>query len=210
VLIPDRSDSATGTRRILSGQSLFPAALPIGLGSCFTRHQRGFKQFARPVFPSPAAARMERAATWAFPWASHPADQEPDSARQGGDRPPEHGPGTTAQLTSVDLQSSSSLVVCDLASHVAKHASARGDRGRQKRASAKSPGRGWTVILPTMATRLRKRLFAVSVRFDQWMRRPHRWLDRFFDFFELGLDEHERRRPSARLAMQASEGAVLH
>ena len=31
----------------------------------------------------------------------------------------EHGPGTTAQLTSVDLQSDSSLVTCDLASHVA-------------------------------------------------------------------------------------------
>jgi hypothetical protein len=32
----------------------------------------------------------------------------------------EHGPGTTAQLTSVDLQSDSSLVTCDLASHVAE------------------------------------------------------------------------------------------
>jgi hypothetical protein len=52
-----------------------------------TRHQRGFKQFTRPVFPSPATARMERAAAWAFPWASHPADQEPDNARQGRDRP---------------------------------------------------------------------------------------------------------------------------
>ena len=41
----------------------------------------------RPVFPSPAAARMERAAAWAFPRASHPADQEPDDARRGGDRP---------------------------------------------------------------------------------------------------------------------------
>jgi hypothetical protein len=52
-----------------------------------TRHQRGFKQFTRPVFPSPAAARMERAAASAFPRASHPADQEPDDARQGGDKP---------------------------------------------------------------------------------------------------------------------------
>ncbi len=31
-------------------------------GSRLTRHQRGFTQFARPVFPSPVAARMERAA----------------------------------------------------------------------------------------------------------------------------------------------------
>lgn len=30
---------------------------------------------------------MERAAAWAFPRASHPADQEPDNARRGGDRP---------------------------------------------------------------------------------------------------------------------------
>jgi len=56
-------------------------------GVCLTRHQRGFKQFARPIFPSPAAARMERAAASAFPRASHPADQEPDDARRGGDRP---------------------------------------------------------------------------------------------------------------------------
>jgi hypothetical protein len=33
VLIPDRSDSATGTRRIFSGQSLFPAMIPTGLGA---------------------------------------------------------------------------------------------------------------------------------------------------------------------------------
>src|SRR3982074_1783657 len=31
-------------------------------GSRLTRHQRGFKQFARPVFPAPVAARRERAA----------------------------------------------------------------------------------------------------------------------------------------------------
>jgi hypothetical protein len=36
-------------------------------GLRFTRHQRGFKPFTRPVFPLPAATRMERAAAWAFP-----------------------------------------------------------------------------------------------------------------------------------------------
>ena len=36
-------------------------------GSRLTRHQRGFTQFARPVFPSPVAARMERAALGLYP-----------------------------------------------------------------------------------------------------------------------------------------------
>ena len=76
--------------------------------------------FARPVFPSPVAARMERAALGLSPWASHPADQEPDDARQGGDRPSSTDLGLHAQLTFVDLQSGSPLVVCDLGSHVAK------------------------------------------------------------------------------------------
>ena len=58
-----------------------------------TRHQRGFKQFTRPVFPSPATTRMERAAASAFPRASHPADQEPDDARQGWGQAIEHEPG---------------------------------------------------------------------------------------------------------------------
>jgi hypothetical protein len=89
-------------------------------GSRLTRHQRGFKQFARPIFPSPVAARMERAALGLEPRASHPADQEPDSARQGGDRSSSTDLELHAQLTSVDLQSSSSLNACDLASHVAR------------------------------------------------------------------------------------------
>ena len=89
-------------------------------GSRLTRHQRGFKQFARPAFPSSVAARMERAALGLEPRASHPADQEPDSARRGGDRSSSTNLELHAQLTSADLQSSSSLNACDLASHVAK------------------------------------------------------------------------------------------
>ena len=53
-------------------------------GSRLTRHQRGFKQFARPVFPSPVAARMERAALGLEPRASHPADQEPTTHARVG------------------------------------------------------------------------------------------------------------------------------
>ena len=72
---------------------------------------------------------MERAAAWAFPRASHPADQEPDDARRGGDRPSSTDLELHAQLTSVDLQSCSSLDACDLASHVRK---------RQRRGPAKA------------------------------------------------------------------------
>ena len=51
----------------------------------------------------------------ASPRASHPAVT--GSARRGRGQAIEHGPGTTAQLTSVDLQSGGSLNACDLASH---------------------------------------------------------------------------------------------
>jgi len=84
-----------------------------------TRHQRGFKQLTRPVFPSPVAAPVERAATSAFPRASHPADQEPDDARRGGDRPSSTDLELLAQHhIRVDPPIGSSLTTCDLASHI--------------------------------------------------------------------------------------------
>jgi hypothetical protein len=53
---------------------------------------------------------------------------------------------------------------------------------------------GWTATSAD-GRRLRSRLSAASVRFDQWMserlpsfscrRRPHRWLDRLLDFFDF-------------------------
>jgi hypothetical protein len=73
-------------------------------GSRLTRHQRGFKQFARPVFPSPVAARMERAALGLEPRASHPADHLQSGSSlnalsrrrtPGWGQAIEHGPGTT-------------------------------------------------------------------------------------------------------------------
>jgi hypothetical protein len=64
-------------------------------GLCFTRHQRGFKQFTRPIFPSPAAARMERAPLRLPPEASAPRRPRADDARQGRGQAVEHGPGTT-------------------------------------------------------------------------------------------------------------------
>ena len=62
---------------------------------------------------------------WAFPRASHPADQEPDDARRGGDRPSSTDLELPAQhhIGSI-LQSGSSLDTCDLASHVRKRQSA--------------------------------------------------------------------------------------
>jgi len=80
---PDRGDYRPGACR-------FTAASPCTRhtshrqGLRLTRHQRGFKQFARPVFPSPVAARMERAALGLEPQASHPADQEPTTHARVG------------------------------------------------------------------------------------------------------------------------------
>jgi hypothetical protein len=85
-----------------------------------TRHQQGFKQFARPVFPWPVAARMERAAL-GLSLGFAPRRPEPDNARQGGDRSSSTDLELHAQLIYIDLQSGSSLNTCDLASH--------GDRG---------------------------------------------------------------------------------
>ena len=56
-------DSLPGRRLPLrGGQSLDPAATSHLTGFRLTRHQRSFTQFTRPALPSPAAARMERAA----------------------------------------------------------------------------------------------------------------------------------------------------
>jgi hypothetical protein len=91
---PGRTASPPGVCRATTARPYHPAPTSHRARLCFTRHQRRFKRFTRPIFPSPAAARMERAAASAFPRASHPAGQEPDNARRGGDRPTEHGPET--------------------------------------------------------------------------------------------------------------------
>ena len=133
-------DQRSGPRRgyrvdrrlpLFHGQSLHRAPTPISRLR-LTRHQRGFKPFTRPVFPPPAATRMKRAAASAFPRASHPADQEPDNARQGGDRP------TTTDLElhaqhriRVEPPIGSSLTTCDLASHIENRQRGRGRRGSE-------------------------------------------------------------------------------
>src|SRR5947209_3309618 len=81
---------------------------------------------------------MERAALGLSPRASHPAGQEPDDARRGGDRPSSTDLELHAQLTSVDLQSGSSLVACDLVSHVA-NAITRSAAGQEQEQSCEKP-----------------------------------------------------------------------
>jgi hypothetical protein len=110
----------------LSGQSLHPAPTSHLTRAHFTRHQRGFKQFTRPVFPSPAAVRMERATAWAFPQSFAPRRPGADNARQGGDRPSSTDLKLLAQHhISVDPPIGSSLTACDLVSQRQRWASPR-------------------------------------------------------------------------------------
>ena len=100
-----------------SGQSFHPLRHPILRGLRFTRHQRGFTQLTRPVFPSPVAARMERAALGLSPGLRTPPTRSRQRTPRWG-QAIEHGPGTTGSTShSSILQSCSSLTTCDLASH---------------------------------------------------------------------------------------------
>jgi hypothetical protein len=69
-----------------SGQSLHPAALPIDRALL---HEASTRVHA--IHPSGLPLACGRpdgtGRPWAFPRASHPADQEPNDARRGGDRP---------------------------------------------------------------------------------------------------------------------------
>ena len=68
-----------------SGQSLHPATSIPSAELTVTRHQRRFKFFTRPVFPSPVAPGWN-GRPWAFPRASNPAERA-DDARQAEARP---------------------------------------------------------------------------------------------------------------------------
>jgi hypothetical protein len=114
--LPGQVVSLTVACRSAAASPYTPPQLPIDGGS-FTRHQRGFTQFTRPVFPSPAAARMERAAASAFPRASHPADQEPTTHVEVGTGQRARTWNYSLNITSVDPPIGSSLTTCDLASH---------------------------------------------------------------------------------------------
>jgi len=113
---PGQVVSLTGACRFTAASPCSPPARPIN-GGRFTRHQRGFTQFTRPVFPSPAAARMERRAASAFPRASHPADREPTTHAEVGTGQRARTWNYALNITSVDPPIGSSLTTCDLASH---------------------------------------------------------------------------------------------
>ena len=103
---------AVSQRPVLRPRSGIPSA-----GLRVTRHQRGFKQFTRPVFPSPVAARMERAALGLSPELRTPPTRSRRRTSRWG-QAIEHGPGTTRSTSHQSiLQSCSSITTCDLASH---------------------------------------------------------------------------------------------
>ena len=100
---------ATTSRRLplRNGQSLQPASTSHRREPRKTRHQRGSR--IAPIFPEPVTARMERA-TLGLPSGFAPRRPEPTTHAEVGDRPSSTDLEPPAQLTSVDLQSGSSLI----------------------------------------------------------------------------------------------------
>ena len=98
-----------------SGQSLNPATTSHHARLSFTGHQQGFTHVHPSGLPLARAPGVEPAALRLSPELRTPPS--PAAHVKGRGQAIEHGPGTTAQLTSVDLQSGSSLNACDLASH---------------------------------------------------------------------------------------------
>jgi hypothetical protein len=99
VLTPD---GATSRPAPAASQRLVPAPRqPSHRRGCLNEAStKGSHVFARPIFPrlwSPGWNGLPLG----FPWASHPADQEPDDARQGRDRP-----------SSTDLELHAQLIFC--------------------------------------------------------------------------------------------------
>jgi len=93
-LCPEDGGAHPELKRVLSrrlpfhhGQSLNPATTSHHARLCFTRHQTGVHVVHPPGLPLACDPPDGTRAPWAFPRASHPADQEPDNARRGGDRP---------------------------------------------------------------------------------------------------------------------------
>jgi len=97
---PDRSRSPASIRRILNGTSLHPATTTIDAGLRLTKHQQGFKQFTRPIFPSPDAPGWNTSAL-GFPPSSAPRDYSQRTPGRG--QVIEHGPETTLYV--IDLAS---------------------------------------------------------------------------------------------------------
>jgi hypothetical protein len=93
-VVPSRPTTIIGLHLArLNAVSLHRATSSITARLRLTSHQRGFKQFARPVFPSPVASGWI-ASPSAFPRASHPALA--GGARRGGDGSLKHGSETSS------------------------------------------------------------------------------------------------------------------
>jgi hypothetical protein len=118
------------------GQSLHPAPTSHHAGLCFTRHQRGFTPLTRPVFPSPVAARVERAALGLSPELRTPPTRSRTTHVGVGTGHRTRTWNHTLNITSVDPPIGSSLTTCDLASHDDVQAS----RGARRRAAASLGG----------------------------------------------------------------------
>ena len=157
-LCPEDDGAHPGLRRVLSRAPAAPPRLvpkprhniPPCEALLHEASNRGSRR--SPVRSSPRLPRRDgTSGASASPRASHPTVT--GSARRGREQAIEHGPGTTAQLTSVDLQSGSSLVSCDIASHRAKQGprSCRRDARTSTKAGLHPPSRaGASVAAPRL------------------------------------------------------------
>jgi len=78
---PDRMPCPASACHVTVATSLHPTCTSHRAELRFTRHQRGFTRFTRPVCPSPVALSMGRGPLRLYPRASHPTVTS--SARQG-------------------------------------------------------------------------------------------------------------------------------
>jgi hypothetical protein len=108
--------SPAGACRFPAASPCTPLLHPIQQGRLFTRHQRRFTRFTRPVFPFACGPRMERAPLGFYPELRTPPAQH-QQRTSGWGRAIEHEPGTTLS-TSADPPIHSSLETCDLVSQM--------------------------------------------------------------------------------------------
>ena len=120
--VPIRTGATTRPAPAASQRPVPPPRKPSHRrGSCLNEAStKGSHVFARPVFPSPVATRMERAALGLSPELRTPPTRSRTTHVGEGTGHRARTWNYSLNITSVDLQSGSSLVTCDLASHVAK------------------------------------------------------------------------------------------
>ena len=101
LLYPEDGDAHPTDLHSPAGACRFPAASPYTpllhptwRGRLFTRHQRRFTRFTRPVFPFACGPRMERAPLGFYPELRTPPAQH-QQRTSGWGQAIEHEPGTT-------------------------------------------------------------------------------------------------------------------